>query len=1389
MSILDEKFNLSAGSACDAIEIDEVSDNDIAIIGIAARLPKANNVCEVWDILRNGSDCTGHFPETRRNDIDKYIRYINPEEGNIKYSLGAYLDDIDKFDNAFFGLSTKESSFMDPRQRLFLQAAWSAIEDAGYGGEKLVGSRTGVYVGFSDSLPYQSMISSMEPEMLALSAAGNINSIIASRISYFLDFKGPSMLVDTACSSSLVAVHLACQAIRNNECDAAIAGGVRICLAPMESVKLGIESSDGRTKTFDDSSDGTGLGEGVVAMLLKPLSKAVHDRDNIYAVIKGVAVNQDGTSVGITAPNVLSQEDVIERAWRDANIDPETIRYIEAHGTGTKLGDPIEVEAITNAFSRYTNKKQFCAIGSIKTNIGHLDSASGIAGLLKAVLALKYKCIPTSNHFCKPNSRIRFEDSPVYVNDTLRYWEEDDFPRRCGVSSFGLSGTNCHVVIEEPPHIRSDHSGEDKYRIFTLSAKNDKSFKNMISRFISFLECCDDINHADMCYTMNTGRGHYKYRLAIICKDRHQLLERLKSTNTVPANTPLNDVYIGEHEVIAGGKVHSRSGGITENRKKVLDSKAKLLLDREDINEYKILQQICTLYIEGADIDFERLYAGEKRKRVSLPTYSFNEKRCWLDIDKHSVFGQTGNAIHQLIDKCVVESVHQDIYLTRFSVDKHWVINEHKILGSYFPPGTVFLEMARAVAERYYPDSCIEFRDILFLKPLIVEKNEIKEVQTIISKHGEYLSFIIASRDRTYQLDRDIWTVHAEGKIFRLDNANISKLDIDSLKTRCNKDLEENINIFGNPQKKSGGDYVFGKRFTTISKHIRLGTDELFAELTLADEYDMDLKEYYLHPFMLDLSLIPFDKNIGNDTYLPISYDSFSVYGRIPKKLYCYCRKADKEIKSNEIFKFNITLAKPDGSIIGDIRGFAVKKVNEAKFKLDNYQKADLCYKLEWKCDEFENSATEGNSKTVVAFCSESITCGNIVQEIRKSGSKVIEVHIGREYKAVNSRYYLVRNTLEDYCRLFRDIYEENVNQIVHLLSLRENDISLDNHELKKCLEVGVYSLNRIIKALVGSDLPAGSIDMAIVTDFADSVTGSEPAIKPYNAALFGLATVIEHEHANITCKCIDIDRETYPGYVAAEILSGKKVQKSAYRENNRYVQELQVADLDPVKTDEVLIKENGVYLITGGTGGIGLTLSRYLARTKGVRLVLIGRSKLPEKSRWGEYTAYHTDKLAVRLKALEELEGMGACVDYYSADVSNQDEMARILDEVRRKYGVINGIIHGAGVPGGGLIYNRTEDNFTEVLLAKIHGTWILHDLVKDDNPDFFILHSSITSIIGGIGQGDYAAANAFLDSFSSFRNSMGKRTLVINWAAWKDVGMAAEHGVKDDGIFKFIS
>lgn len=623
-----------------ALKNDKKIRKDIAIIGLSLRLPFADNPHEFWNHIRNGDDCIGEYPMERRKDSEQLLPYFTDQiSQKVKYKVGGYLERIDKFDYDFFGIPYSDARLMDPNQRIFLEVALGAIEDAGYGGKNMVGSKTGLYVGYNYWPFYGHYISRAEPKSLPQSIPGNVASITASRLSYLLDLKGPSMLIDTACSSSLVAVHTACQGLHSGDCELAIAGGIYIDLLPIEGLMgIGIESSSNKTKAFDDASDGTVWGEGVAAILLKPLENALKDKDSIYAVIKGSAINSDGSSASITAPNVVAQKEVLQSAWKDAKVDPTTITYLEAHGTGTKLGDPIEIEGICKAFREYTDKKQFCALSSVKTNVGHTNSSAGIISLIKTALALKYGEIPPSLHFKKPNRNIDFINSPLYVNTELTKWKTENKVRRCGVSSFGFSGTNCHVILEE----RSNDYEENKetiikgLHIFTLSAKSKEALKKLIMKYKRFIKMEPKLRIEDICYSANIGRGDYNYRVAMIVKDdedfRHKILS-LDLDNLKDSSSNYL-VFYQYAKVVNKKRMTGQKGEITPDQARVLTQQININIEsliNDSYNNVTSLINICKLYVQGIDIEWDKYYQGKSCNRVNLPVYAFDQHRCWVD--------------------------------------------------------------------------------------------------------------------------------------------------------------------------------------------------------------------------------------------------------------------------------------------------------------------------------------------------------------------------------------------------------------------------------------------------------------------------------------------------------------------------------------------------------------------------------------------------------------------------------------------------------------------------------------------------------------------------------------------------------------------------------------
>ncbi|CQR54145.1 amino acid adenylation enzyme/thioester reductase family protein [Paenibacillus riograndensis SBR5] len=588
----------------------DVKRQDIAVIGIACRVPGADTPRRFWGNLLGRVNSIGAFPEERLQDLSPFIPELEELLAHANHQAG-YLEQIAHFDHPFFRIGGKEAMAMEPYQRLFLETAYHAIEDAGYGGDALKHSNTGVFVGLETA--YQSHYRALLEHEDISSLTGSLVGLLANRISYFLDLRGPALVVNTACSSGLVALHQACLALMNKECETALVGGVNLMVIPQATGKLNdLETSLGQVKAFDKDADGTIWSEGITALLVKPLEKALKDRDPVYAVIKASGVNADGASNGLTAPNPEAETGLFIRTWEKAKIDPLSISYVEAHGTGTLLGDSIELQAINDAFKKYTNTPHICGIGSVKTNIGHTVAASGLASLLKVILSLKHKKIPPSLNYQSPNPFIDADHSAIYVNTEVKDWERRDTARRAGVNSFGFSGTNCHVVVEEAPEMNHQAGeGSSPFHFLTLSAGSTHGLARLIQAYYAFLQDNDQIDLEDLCYTANTGRGHSDSRAAFVFATRDELMKQLANADS-------------SRNGISGGNGIYISGNV--QREDLLTAAEELEPDRQNLQ--LTYEKLAERYVGGFSVDWAALYP-QKRQKLNLPGYPFEKIKLW----------------------------------------------------------------------------------------------------------------------------------------------------------------------------------------------------------------------------------------------------------------------------------------------------------------------------------------------------------------------------------------------------------------------------------------------------------------------------------------------------------------------------------------------------------------------------------------------------------------------------------------------------------------------------------------------------------------------------------------------------------------------------------------
>ncbi|MBR6825345.1 MAG: polyketide synthase dehydratase domain-containing protein, partial [Oscillospiraceae bacterium] len=717
----------------------------VAIIGMDVKAGSATSKEAVWQAFRDGLDMITELPEERLSDAVNFAKIAYGKDVEA-FSQRAYLPRIDTFEPELFKLSRREAELMDPVQRLFLESAWCALEDAGYGGGRLAGSKTGVFVGFNqvgDS--YESLLQDIPEEMLGIKLSGNTTSFLASRISYLLDLKGPAMVIDTACSSSLVALHEACEALKGKEIDTAIVGSIRIFFCPERTGEnIGTTSTTERTRSFDGSADGTGGGEGVINLILKPLCAAVRDRDHVYGVIKGSCANQDGSSIGITAPNSAAQEQCILEAWEKADVHPEQISYIEAHGTATRLGDPVEIGGLTGAFSHFTRKKQFCALGAAKSNFGHLDCCSGLLGVVKLLLMMEHQMIPPSLHFTYPNAKIDYVDSPIFMNDVLRPWESEDGVLTAGVSSFGLSGTNCHVILQSYPNSSLPCTLAFRRQILTVSARTKESLKRYLLTLQDFLKERNDIRLEDLCYSLNIGRTKHACRFAMVISGISEFLN-------LREEELLSSAYYGQYRLVS--EEADEEGFLSVSNKNKLTALASDAVISMDVDT------LAKVYLQGADVDFAPLYENATVKMISLPAYAFSKVRCWYESKALTqIPAAKETSLHPLLDRCATQSFGIRIYEKRISLDSCMELREHRINGVCVLPGTAYVEMICEIGKQFYGAKPFRFDSVMFFSLLTCEKGETKLLHCVVREDADKLCIDIASREVNGQ-----WTRHAEG--------------------------------------------------------------------------------------------------------------------------------------------------------------------------------------------------------------------------------------------------------------------------------------------------------------------------------------------------------------------------------------------------------------------------------------------------------------------------------------------------------------------------------------------------------------------------------------------------------------------------------------------------
>jgi amino acid adenylation domain-containing protein/non-ribosomal peptide synthase protein (TIGR01720 family) len=1345
-----------------------------AVIGMACRFPGARNITEFWNNLRTGVESTVEFSdeELRRSGIAEAV-FTSPTY--VKHS--AILDDVDLFDARFFNMSAREAELVDPQQRALLECAWEALEDAGYSSETYKGS-VGVYAG-SGAPTYLLNLGidhkAMDPNDATPMLFANTNDLLATRVAYKLNLTGPSITVQTACSTSLVTVHVACRALLNHECDLALAGGVTIRTPQVMGdsfMEGGIVSPDGHCRTFDEQAEGTVRSNGVGVVVLKRLEDALRDRDYIHAIIRGSAINNDGSQkVGFAAPSVSGQRDVIQRALRDSGVEAETIGYVEAHGTATPMGDPIEVIALTQAFRGSTAEKAFCAVGSVKSNIGHTDCAAGVAGLIKTVLALEHKQIPATLNFHQPSPMIDFANSPFYVNATLSEWKSYGKPRRAGVSSFGIGGTNAHAVLEEAPTV---DSGKDTrpYQMLVLSAKTSTALEAATSDLAAYLEVHKEVNLADVAYTLHLGRREFSHRRVIVGTDTEDALEALHLLDVKrvvtgfqePKTRPIVFMFPGQ-----GAQYVNMAADLYGSEpifKQEVDRCATIL------QEHLGLDLRDVLYPKPDEVSTSEGAARLLQTQITQPALFVIEyalARLWMDwgVQPHAM---VGHSIGEYVAACLAEVFSLEDALALVSARGRWMqsLPSGSMLVVPLPENEVIpllnddLSLAAVNSPEFSvvsgPTDSVDRLE----QELTAKKLACRRLQTSHAFHSAMMDPILeafAAEVRKIRLQApqlpymsnltgtwiteaqatslEYWVQHLRGTVRFADCVRELVKDPDWVLLEVGPGRTLSTLARWNPYRAQG---------QVVANSVRhpddLFDDEAFLLLAAGKLWmtgvQFDWPRFYQHEQRKRLSL-------------PTYHFERQRYWIEPKK--------------------KTTSASP--------LGLSTEK---------NKNVDEWFYVPSWKRTALTSIAEHKLLTGPWLIFSDRFGFGErLKSEAQRHGIEVFSVTEGSQYAQVADCFTICSQKDSDYQSVFKALKQAGKvpSTILYLWTIADADNN-NNGAAQGDLERSFY-VPLFLAQAIGSLANAPPVEWVMVSNSLYDVIG-ESIHHPERATLLGPCHVVPQEYPNVSCRHVDFDvtvreiplTDAVPGLVK-EIVNGSEEKVVAYRKGKRWAQIYEHLHL-PANDRNVPLREKGTYLITGGLGGIGLAIAEHLAETLQARLVLVGRSAFPQRKEWEEWLETHSeqDKVSAKIRKLRSLEKMGAEVLAVSADVSDEQQIRSAIAYAQECFGPLNGVMHCAGVPGGGVIQLKTREIAEAVLAPKVKGTMVLASVLNKTQLDFFVVCSSRTSITGSFGQVDYCAANAFQDAFAHFSRQNGSPAMVgINWDAWADVGMLASAAI----------
>jgi phthiocerol/phenolphthiocerol synthesis type-I polyketide synthase E len=1300
-------------------------EGEVAVVGMAARLPGAQTLDEFWRNLRDGVESITFFTPEELAAVG-----VSPESLRAPNFVRAapVLRDFDRFDAAFFGYSPREAALLDPQQRIFLECAWEALESAGYrpdGCEGLVG----VYAGMSMSsyLLFNLLTNprlNLAEESFQL-MIGTDKDFLSTRVSYHLNLKGPSLDVQTGCSTSLVATHLACEALLSYQCDMALAGGISIQVPQRWGYfheEGGLASPDGHCRAFDAEARGTLFGSGTGIVVLKRMADAVAQRDTILAVIKGSAINNDGAvKVGFTAPGAQGQAEVIARALAIAGVEPETLGYVEAHGTGTALGDPLEVSALAKAFGPEVPRGS-CGLGSVKTNLGHLDAAAGVAGLIKTILALRHGQIPPSLHFRKPNPRLALSETPFYVPTDLLPWRRGAMPRRAAVSSFGIGGTNAHVVLEEaPPPAPAEE--ESRLQILPLSARTEDELERESAALRERLAEPEGLSLADVAYTLQVGRKRFPCRRVVLGRGFEEARARLGGLE--PAG-----VWQGRDEADDRPVAFLFPGGGTQ-----YPGMGAGLYREEPIFRTEIDR--CAGLLQG-DLGFDArdlLYptpdrAGEaewrmKRTALALPCLFSVEYALARLLMSWGLRPQAlvGHSLGEYVAACLagVFRLEDALLLVAFRGRLLEQIPSGAMLGVPLPEQEVRALMAEAgatlaLAAVNGPAQCVvsgPLAEVEVLAALLEEEDvEFRRVQIDVASHSPLVEPILEPFLRF--LDR---LELRPPQIPFLSNLSGTWATAEEVIRPAYwvRHLRNTVR-FGDSVREllAEPDWALvevgpGRTLTTLAQGIAGARSGRVILPTLRHAQDRTPDGELLNG------------TLGRLWLAGLRIDWAALHPeprrRVPLPTYPFSRQ-----------RFWIDPASPAA------RPAAGKTPDVAAwFYLP-------CWKPALPPPSPPGAlAALGPVLALAADGALPPLAAALLEGLTDAGTAVTVARPGEE---VDLRTLLARLDAEG----------RFPGAVLHLRNLGAPVEDRDGT---------FFSLLHLAQAL-GERGAGRPCRLLVVSDRLHRVDGGDDPL-PERALLLGPCKVIPQEYPESQAQSIDVPpavaagpgARRLAGWILAELAAERPDPVVAYRNGRRWLQGFEPVPL-PAGGGVRHLRPQGVYVLTGGLGGVGLLVARELARSVAARLVLVTRTASPEQD----------------AGKLQNLEALGAEVLIATADVADQEQMKAVFDRAQERFGAIHGVFHLAGYSGEQTVKLIPEVDRAEAerhFRAKVDGTRVLARLLDGRALDFCLLFSSNAAVLGGLGAVAYTAANRFLDAFADARPAGGTPWISVSWDGWQ--------------------